>query len=70
MPRLRFRDGSHRDELRIRVSQQAAVADLGQEALRGRPLEELLEAAARAARDELETDFASLWSSPATGRAS
>ena len=60
MPRLRFRDGSHRDELRIRVSQQAAVADLGQEALRGRPLEELLEAAARAARHELETDFASL----------
>jgi PAS domain S-box-containing protein len=60
VPRLRFRDDRHRDELRIRVSQQAAVADLGQKALRGLPLEELLEAAARAARAELDTDYASL----------
>ena len=29
VPRLWFRDDRHRDELRIRVSQQAAVADLG-----------------------------------------
>jgi PAS domain S-box-containing protein len=50
----------HRDELKVRASQQAAVAELGQRALAGLDLVGLLGAAADAARDELATDFASV----------
>ena len=57
---LRRRSHSDRDELRVRASQQAAVAALGQRALAGTPLERLLDEAAAAAARELDTDFASV----------
>jgi PAS domain S-box-containing protein len=50
----------HREELRVRASQQAAVAELGQRALAGLDLPGLLDAAAQAARTELRTDYASV----------
>ena len=58
----------HRDELRIRASQQAAVAELGQRALGGLALPGLLDAAAEAARTELRTDYASVLELTGDGR--
>ena len=65
---LRPRDERHRDELRIRASQQAAVAELGQQALGGLLLEALMDAAARAAHEELATDYASVVELTGDGR--
>ena len=45
-----------RDELRVRASRQAALAELGQQALSGTGLDELLDAAAGAAARELGAD--------------
>ncbi len=56
----RLRDEGRRDELRIRASQQAALAGLAQAALGGSPLDYLLTAAAEAARAELGTDYATI----------
>jgi PAS domain S-box-containing protein len=50
----------HRDELKVRASQQAAVAELGQRALGGLDLLGLLGGAADAARGELGTDYATV----------
>jgi PAS domain S-box-containing protein len=50
----------YRDEVATRASQQAAVADLGQRALAGLDLDQLLTEAAEAAADELGTDFSSV----------
>jgi PAS domain S-box-containing protein len=58
MPRLRAH--RHRDELRIRASQQAAVAELGQRALAGTDLDGLLDEAAVCAREQLGADHASV----------
>src|SRR5215210_9282006 len=44
----------HRNELRDRASRQAAIATLGQEALSGMELDELLDASAAAAARELD----------------
>ena len=55
--RLRRTTHRHRDELRVRASQQAAVAELGQRALAGLDLVGLVGAAADAARHELGTDY-------------
>src|SRR5215211_2101684 len=46
----------HRTELRDRASRQAAIATLGQEALSGIELDELLDASAAAAARELGAD--------------
>ncbi len=48
--------GLGREELRRRLDQQAAVSALGSLTLRDRPVEELLEAAARALHDTLASD--------------
>jgi PAS domain S-box-containing protein len=58
--RLRRTTHRHRDELRVRASQQAAVAELGQRALAGLDLVGLVGAAADAARHELGTDYATV----------
>jgi PAS domain S-box-containing protein len=58
--RLRRTTHRHRDELKVRASQQAAVAELGQRALAGLDLVGLLDAAANAAREELGTDHATV----------
>ena len=65
---LRRRSHSDRDELRVRASQQAAVAALGQRALAGTPLERLLDEAAVAVARELDTDFASVLELTGDGR--
>jgi PAS domain S-box-containing protein len=44
----------HREELRVRASQQAALAGLGQQALSGMDLDELLDATAATAARELD----------------
>src|SRR2546423_12652394 len=49
-----------REELGALARQQAAVANLGQRALEGVPLERLLEEAAAVAARELSSDFASV----------
>src|ERR687895_1075753 len=46
----------YRDEVAVRARQQAAVADLGQRALAGLPLDELIDQAVAALRRELDTD--------------
>ena len=50
----------YRDEVAVRARQQAAVADLGQRALAGLPLDELIEQAVAALRRELDTDYVSV----------
>ena len=45
-----------RDELKVRASRQAALAELGQQALSGVELDELLDAAAGASARELQAD--------------
>jgi PAS domain S-box-containing protein len=50
----------HREELRVRASQQASVAELGQRALGGMGLDELLDAAAAAAARELGTEHVAI----------
>jgi PAS domain S-box-containing protein len=65
---LRRPNNRHRDELRVRASQQAAVAELGQRALAGLDLEGIVEAATLAARDELRTDYASVLELTGDGR--
>jgi PAS domain S-box-containing protein len=47
----------HQEKLRARASRHAAVAELGQRALEGAPLDELLDAAAAAAARELQADW-------------
>ena len=56
----RRRSGSRPDQLRVRARQQAAVAELGQRALAGAPLAELIGAAAATSARELGTDYASV----------
>jgi len=56
----RRRSGSRPDQLRVRARQQAAVADLGQRALAGAPLAELIDTAAATSACELGTDYASV----------
>jgi GAF domain-containing protein len=51
---------SRRDQLRVRARQQAAVAELGQRALAGAPLEDLIGTAAETSARELGTDYASV----------
>jgi PAS domain S-box-containing protein len=50
----------YRDEVATRARQQAAVAELGQRALGGLELDDLIERAVRAAERELGTDFVSV----------
>jgi PAS domain S-box-containing protein len=50
----------YRDEVATRARQQAAVADLGQRALAGLDLDDLMQDAAEAAARELRTEFASV----------
>src|ERR687896_2583808 len=50
----------YRDEVAIRARQQAAVADLGQRALAGLPLDELIDAGVACVAGELGTDYASV----------
>jgi PAS domain S-box-containing protein len=50
----------YRDEVAIRARQQAAVADLGQRALAGLALDELIDEAVACVADELGTDYASV----------
>src|SRR5215210_5095729 len=50
----------HREELRVRASRQAAVAELGQLALEGTPFDELLDVAAAAVARELGVDQVAL----------
>ena len=50
----------YRDEVATRASQQAAVAELGQKALAGLPLDELMSEAAVVAAHELGTEFSSV----------
>jgi PAS domain S-box-containing protein len=50
----------YRDEVATRASQQAAVAELGQRALAGLDLDQLMAEAAEAAARELGTDFSSV----------
>src|SRR5262245_18261861 len=47
----------YRDEVATRARQQAAVADLGQRALAGLPLDDLIDQATAALTRELGTDF-------------
>ena len=54
---LRRRSNRHRDELRTRARQQAAIAAFGQRALAGAELEQLLDEAAAVAERELRTDY-------------
>jgi PAS domain S-box-containing protein len=54
------RSQSDREELRSRARQQEVVAELGQRALAGAPLDELLDEAVAGAGHELGTEFASL----------
>jgi PAS domain S-box-containing protein len=58
----------HRQELRARASQQASVAELGQRALGGMDLEELLDAAAAAAARELGTEHVAILELTRDGR--
>jgi PAS domain S-box-containing protein len=57
---LRRRPHRYRDELATRARQQAAVAELGQRALAGMPLDELIDEAAACAARELHTDYVSV----------
>jgi PAS domain S-box-containing protein len=57
---LRRRSTGERDELETRARQQAAVADLGQRALAGMALEELLDAAAHVAASELGAEVSTV----------
>ena len=50
----------YRDEVATRARQQAAVADLGQRALAGLPLDELIDEAVARVAGELGTDYASV----------
>jgi PAS domain S-box-containing protein len=56
----RRRSDRYGDEVAIRARQQAAVAELGQRALAGTPLDELIEAAAERAARELDADYVSV----------
>jgi PAS domain S-box-containing protein len=58
----------HREELRVRASQQASVAELGQRALGGMELDELLDMAAAAAARELGTDHVAILELTRDGR--
>jgi PAS domain S-box-containing protein len=57
---VRRRFDRYEDEVAIRARQQAAVAELGQRALAGTPLDELIEAAAERAARELDGDYVSV----------
>ncbi len=58
---------SRRDQLRVRARQQAAVAELGQRALAGAPLDDLIGTAAETSARELGTDYASVLELTADG---
>jgi GAF domain-containing protein len=57
---VRRRSHRYGDEVAIRARQQAAVAELGQRALAGTPLDQLIEAAAEQAARELDGDYVSV----------
>jgi GAF domain-containing protein len=57
---VRRRSHRYGDEVAIRARQQAAVAELGQRALAGTPLDQLTEAAAEQAARELDGDYVSV----------
>jgi hypothetical protein len=57
---VRRRSHRYGDEVGIRARQQAAVAELGQRALAGTPLDQLIEAAAEQAARELDGDYVSV----------
>jgi PAS domain S-box-containing protein len=57
---VRRRSDRYGDEVAIRARQQAAVAELGQRALAGTPLDTLIEAAAEQAARELDGDYVSV----------
>jgi PAS domain S-box-containing protein len=65
---LRRRAHRYRDEVAIRARQQAAVAGLGQRALAGLPLDELIEEAAEGVARELGTDYVSVFELTGDGR--
>ena len=50
----------YRDEVAIRARQQAVVAELGQRALAGMPLDELIDRAVAQVAHELGTDYVSV----------
>jgi PAS domain S-box-containing protein len=58
----------HRDEVATRARQQAVVAELGQRALAGAPLDELIQQAVEGSARELETDYASVLELTGDGR--
>jgi PAS domain S-box-containing protein len=57
-----------REELRVRASQQAALAELGQQALSGMPLDELLDATSAAAARELAVEQVAILERTRDGR--
>ena len=57
---LRRRAHRYRDEVATRARQQAAVAELGQRALAGLELDELIQAAVDSTARELGTDYVSV----------
>jgi PAS domain S-box-containing protein len=65
---LRRRAGRYRDEVATRARQQAAVAELGQRALAGAPLEALLDQAAECTARGLGTDYVALFELTGDGR--
>jgi PAS domain S-box-containing protein len=58
----------YRDEVAIRARQQAAVAELGQRAIAGLPLDELIDRAVAAVARELGTDYVSVLELTGDGR--
>jgi hypothetical protein len=57
---VRRRSHRYGDEVAIRARQQAAIAELGQRALAGTPLDQLIEAAAEQAARALDGDYVSV----------
>src|ERR687892_260255 len=68
MDRMRRRAHRYRDEVATRARQQAAVAELGQRALAGLPLDELIDEAVACTAGELGTDYVALFELTRDGR--
>ena len=66
---LRRRAHRYPDEVGTRAHQQAAVVELGQRALAGAPLDDLIGQAVESAARELGTDYASVLELTGDGRA-
>ncbi len=62
------RSRRRREDLKALASRQAAIAALGERALGGQPLNDLMQAAADAARRELGVDYASVFELTGDGR--